>query len=44
MMPKILTDAEYHRGVTYKKELHMTNVAIGEKMGIRRQTVAVILT
>ena len=42
-MPKILTDAEYHRVVTYKKELHMTNVAIGEEMGIRRQTVAAIL-
>ena len=42
-MPKVLTDADYHRVITYKKDLHMTNVAIAEELGIRRQTVATIL-
>ena len=42
-MPKILTDEEYHRVITYKTQLHMTNVAIAEELGIRRQTVAQIL-
>ena len=42
-MPKLLTDAEYHRIITYKTELGMTNVAIADEMGIRRQTVATIL-
>ena len=42
-MPKVLRDEEYHRVVTYKTELHMTNVAIADEMGIRRQTVAAIL-
>ena len=42
-MPKLLSTADYHRVITYKKDLHMTNVAIGEELGIRRQTVATIL-
>ena len=42
-MPKILTEAEYHRVITYKTDLHMTNIAIAEEMGIRRQTVAAII-
>ena len=42
-MPKVLSDADYHRVITYKKDLSMTNVAIAEELGIRRQTVAVIL-
>ena len=42
-MPKILTDEEYHRVITYKTQLHMTNVAIAEELGIRRQTVVQIL-
>ena len=42
-MPKVLTDADYHRVITYKKDLHMTNVAIAEELGIKRQTVAQIL-
>ena len=43
-MPKTLTDEEYHRVITYKTQLHMTNVAIAEELGIRRQTVAAIIT
>ena len=42
-MPKILTEEEYHRVITYKTQLQMTNVAIAEEMGVRRQTVAAIL-
>ena len=42
-MPKVLTDADYHRVITYKKDLHMTNVAIAEELGIRRQTVAEVI-
>ena len=42
-MPKVLSEAEYHRVITYKKDLHMTNVAIAEELGIRRQTVAAII-
>ena len=42
-MPKLLSDADYHRVITYKKDLHMTNVAIAEELGIKRQTVAAIL-
>ena len=42
-MPKILTEAEYHRIITYKTELGMTNVAIAEELGIRRQTVAAVI-
>ena len=42
-MPKLLSDEEYHRVVTYKTQLHMTNVAIADEMGIRRQTVAAII-
>ena len=42
-MPKLLSDQDYYRVVTYKRELHMTNVAIAEELGIRRQTVAAIL-
>ena len=42
-MPKLLNVDEYHRVVTYKTQLHMTNVAIAEELGIRRQTVAAIL-
>ena len=42
-MPKLLTDEEYHRVITYKTQLHMTNVAIADELGIRRQTVAAII-
>ena len=42
-MPKLLSEADYHRVVTYKQDLHMTNVAIGQEIGIRRQTVTTIL-
>ena len=42
-MPKLLTDEEYHRVITYKTQLNMTNVAIAEELGIRRQTVAAII-
>ena len=42
-MPKLLSEEEYHRVVTYKTQLHMTGVAISDEMGIRRQTVAAIL-
>ena len=42
-MPKVLSEADYHRVITYKKDLHMTQVAIAEELGIRRQTVAQIL-
>ena len=42
-MPKLLTEEQYHRVVTYKTQLNMTNVAIADEMGIRRQTVAKIL-
>ena len=42
-MPKLLSDADYHRVITYKKDLHMTNVAIAEELGIKRQTVAAII-
>ena len=41
-MPKILTDEEYHRVITYKTQLHMSNVTIAEELGITRQTVAAI--
>lgn len=43
IMPKLLSVADYHRVITYKKDFHMTNVAIAEELGIRRQTVATIL-
>ena len=42
-MPKLLTDEEYHRVVTYKTQLHMTNIAIADEMDVTRQTVAAIL-
>ena len=42
-MPKVLTNADYYRVITYKKDLYMTNVAIAEELGIRRQTVAEII-
>ena len=42
-MPKLLAEAEYYRVITYKVDLGMTNVAIGDELGIRRQTVAKIL-
>ena len=42
-MPKVLSEADYHRVITYKKDLHMTNVAIAEELQIRRQTVAAII-
>lgn len=42
-MPKILDRQDYHRVITYKNDLHMTNVAIAEELNIRRQTVAEIL-
>lgn len=42
-MPKILTEEEYHRIITYKTQLGMTNVAIGDELGIRRQTVAAVI-
>lgn len=43
-MPKILTDEEYHRVVTYKTQLGMSNVAVADELGIRRQTVAAIIS
>ena len=43
IMPKLLSIPDYHRVVTYKKDLFMTNTAIAERLGIRRQTVAAIL-
>ena len=43
IMPKILDRQDYHRVITYKNDLHMTNVAIAEELNIRRQTVAEIL-
>ena len=42
-MPKLLDVEQYHRVVTYKTQLNMTNVAIAEELGIRRQTVTAIL-
>ena len=42
-MPKILSTADYHRVVSYKQDFHMTNIAIAEELGIKRQTVARIL-
>lgn len=42
-MPKLLKVEDYHRVVTYKTQLNMTNVAIADEMGIRRQTVAAIM-
>ena len=42
-MPKLLPAADYHRVVTYKQDLHMSNVDIAQELGIRRQTVANIL-
>ena len=42
-MPKLLSDSEYHRVVTYKQKLGMLNIAIAEELGIKRQTVAEIL-
>ena len=42
-MPRILSESDYHRVITYKKDLGMTNVAIAEDLGIRRQTVAAII-
>ena len=42
-MPKILSEGDYHRVVTSKQDLHMTNVGIAQELGIRRQTVTTIL-
>ena len=42
-MPKLLTEEEYHRVITYKTQLSMTNIAIAEELDIRRQTVAAIM-
>lgn len=42
-MPKLLSEQDYWRVVTYKRDLHLTNVAIAEELQIRRQTVAAIL-
>ena len=42
-MPKLLSDADYHRVITYKNDLNMTNVKIAEELQIRRQTVAQII-
>ena len=42
-MPKILSAAKYHKVVTYKNDLGMTNTAIAEALGLQRQTVATIL-
>ena len=39
----MLTDVEYHRVITYKTQLGLTNVRIAEELGIRRQTVAKII-
>ena len=42
-MPKLLTEEDYWRVVTYKRDLKLTNVAIADELQIRRQTVATIL-
>ena len=42
-MPKLLSDEDYYRVVTYKRDLHMTNSAIAEELGIQRQTVSAII-
>ena len=42
-MPKLLAESEYHRVLTYKQKLGMSNIAIAEELGIKRQTVAEIL-
>ena len=42
-MPKVLSDQQYHRVVNLKKDLKMSNIAIAELIGIKRQTVAEIL-
>ena len=42
-MPKLLSDKDYHKIVTYSEDLHLPQVAIAEELGIRRQTVAAVL-
>ena len=42
-MPKVLSDADYHRCVSYKRDFSMSNIQIAEELGIKRQTVARIL-
>ena len=42
-MPKLLAESEYHRVVTHKRKLGMSNIAIAKELGIIRQTVAEIL-
>ena len=42
-MPKLLSDADYHRCVSFKRDLSMSNIQIAEELNIKRQTVAKIL-
>ena len=42
-MPKLLSDDDYQKVVIYKRDMQMSNVAIADELGIRRQTVATIL-
>ena len=42
-MPKVLSDRQYHRVISLKNDLKMSNIAIAEQLGIKRQTVAEII-
>ena len=42
-MPKIFTDQEYYRVLTYRNDFHITATQIAEELGMRRQTVAAIV-
>ena len=42
-MPKVLTDKQYYRVISLKNDLKMSNIAIAEQLGIKRQTVAEII-
>ena len=42
-MPKVLSDSDYHKIVTYSQDFSIPQVTIAEELGIRRQTVAAVL-
>lgn len=42
-MPKLLSDKDYHKIVTYHEDLSIPQVTIAEELGIRRQTVSAVL-
>ena len=42
-MPKLLTNEEYYKVVTYKNDFQWTNLQIAEKLGISKRTVSAIL-